>query len=125
MTPFCFSVPVNQRPSHFPNQLTANTQKKENNLCVRRLRLRGRRATADNISLSKVLNYTLYCNIPQALLLPLLLLTAELRPAEEEVTTLAQVRAADGSSPVSWLLRRVARAYQGRALSKIKSRRVQ
>lgn len=120
MTPFCFSVPVNQRPSHFPNQLTANTQKKENNLCVRRLRLRGRRATADNISLSKVLNYTLYCNIPQALLL-----TAELRPAEEEVTTLAQVRAADGSSPVSWLLRRVARAYQGRALSKIKSRRVQ
>lgn len=29
MTPFCFSVPVNQRPSHFPNQLTANTQKKK------------------------------------------------------------------------------------------------
>lgn len=91
-------------------------------MCVRRLRLRGRRATADNISLSKVLNYTLYCNIPQALLL---LLTAELRPAEEEVTTLTQVRAADGSNPVSWLLRCVARAYQGRALSKIKSRRVQ
>lgn len=94
-------------------------------MCVRRLRLRGRRATADNISLSKVLNYTLYCNIPQALLLLLLLLTAELRPAEEEVTTLTQVRAADGSNPVSWLLRCVARAYQGRALSKIKSRRVQ
>lgn len=39
-----------------------------------------------------------------------LLLTAELRPAEEEVTTLTQVRAAGGSSPVSWLLRRVAGA---------------